>query len=120
MAARDRWWPRPSRDRARRGTRAKSTVVCEGDAHAAIVRSARARGRSRGETPTIEVTAVDEGAGAGRVGGGDVDDEAAEMKDTALIVVNGDVVMDVDVDDVGARTLCGGDGDVCYEETCVG
>lgn len=88
--------------RASRYACEKITVVCEGDAHAAIVREcASAWALEWGTTPTIEVTAVDEGAGGGdALAAATRDDEAAEMKDTALIVVNGDVVMDVDVDDV--------------------
>ena len=88
--------------RASRYACEKITVVCEGDAHAAIVREcASAWAVEWGTTPTIEVTAVDEGAGGGdALAAATRDDEAAEMKDTALIVVNGDVVMDVDVDDV--------------------
>ena len=86
--------------RASRYACEKITVVCEGDAHAAIVREcASAWAVEWGTTPTIEVTAVDEGAGGGdALAAATRDDEAAEMKDTALIVVNGDVVMDVDVD----------------------
>ena len=61
--------------RASRYACEKITVVCEGDAHAAIVREcASAWAVEWGTTPTIEVTAVDEGAGGGdarRRGGGD-------------------------------------------------
>ena len=78
--------------RASRYACEKITVVCEGDAHAAIVREcASAWALEWGTTPTIEVTAVDEGAGGGdALAAATRDDEAAEMKDTALIVVNGD------------------------------
>ena len=81
----------------------KITVVCAGDAHASVARERIERWRGEPssalrEAPTIDVVAADEGTDTARALA--ACERFADETTTTLLVVQGDVVTDVALDDV--------------------